>query len=52
MLKFFPYIGHVALPAIDFTSPLILPGIIERPEWQMVLSKSSEFLPNILMLNH
>jgi hypothetical protein len=41
------YIGHIALPALDFMSPLILPNIIERPEWRMLLSRSSKFLPTL-----
>jgi hypothetical protein len=44
LLKCFLYVGHVALPVLDFMSPLILPNIIERPEWQMLLSRGSKYL--------
>lgn len=52
MLICFLYAGHIALPAIDFMSPLTLPNIIERPEWRTLLSKSSKFLPTVLIINY
>jgi hypothetical protein len=44
MLKYFLYVGHTAVLAIDL---LILSNMTERPEWRMLLSKSSKCLSTV-----
>lgn len=43
ILKCCLILGHIAPPPLDLMSPLILPSIIDRPEWRILLSKSSKF---------
>lgn len=41
-------VGYTAIPEMEFLSSLTLPNIFERPEWRMLLSKSSKFISSPL----